>query len=113
MRSGIRKLAFRPFLAIPAGGAALSVAGPAAAEAHAPYYYGHMYGLGGGLLGLGMMVLFWGGIIVLVVLAVRWLSGREAPPAGRSDAIEILRERLARGEIDAEEYQARRRVLES
>ncbi len=31
----------------------------------------------------------------------------------RPDALDILRERLARGEIDAEEYEARRKALDS
>lgn len=67
--------------------------------------------------GLGMMVLmfaFWGIVIAGVVLLVRWLtgqaSGREA--AGRADrALEILRERYARGEIDREEFASRKRDL--
>jgi uncharacterized membrane protein len=33
------------------------------------------------------------------------------PPAGRSDAVEIVRQRLARGEITPEEYDAIRRAL--
>ena len=45
-----------------------------------------------------------------LVLGLRWLvtQGRES----RSDtALEILRQRYARGEIDKEEFEARKRAL--
>jgi putative membrane protein len=67
------------------------------------------------LFGSIMMVVFWGGIIVLVVLAVRWLgsgaAGLTAAAPAKKTALEILEERFARGEIDKEEYQERRRLL--
>lgn len=58
------------------------------------------------------MVLFWAGVIVLVVWGVRTLSeggGRPAPPRR---ALEVLEERFARGEIDIEEFERRRATLE-
>jgi putative membrane protein len=57
-----------------------------------------------------MMLVFWGLIIVGLVLGIRWLvsQGRES----RSDtALDILRQRYARGEIDKEEFEARKRDL--
>jgi len=69
--------------------------------------YGHM--LFGGL----MMVVFWGGLIVLVVLAVRWIGSdaarREVP--SRQTPLDILKERFARGEIDKKEFDDRKKVL--
>ena len=56
------------------------------------------------------MLLFWGLVIVGVVLGIRWLitQGKES----RSDsALEILRQRFARGEINKEEFEARNRDL--
>ena len=56
------------------------------------------------------MLLFWGLVIVGVVLGIRWLisQGKES----RSDsALEILRQRYARGEINKEEFEARKRDL--
>jgi putative membrane protein len=57
-------------------------------------------------------------LIVLVVLGIRWLiraTGQPggAPGRGPADdaALAALRERFARGEIDAEEFEQRRRVL--
>ena len=64
----------------------------------------------GGLLMMLMMLVFWGLIIVGLVLGIRWFvsQGRES----RSDtAMDILRQRYARGEIDKEEFEARRRDL--
>ena len=66
-----------------------------------------------GAWGIGMLLLmfvFWGLVVVGIVLAVRWIAGQ----GGRlqSDrALEILRERYARGEIDKNEFEARRRDL--
>src|SRR5688500_8485041 len=54
-----------------------------------------------GAWGLGMMVMmlvFWGLVITGIVLAIRWLAGQgEKSRADR--ALDILRERYARGEI--------------
>jgi putative membrane protein len=54
-------------------------------------------------------------IIAAVILLVRWFGGTTAagtarlPPANR--ALDILKERFARGEIDKTEFEERRRVL--
>ena len=67
--------------------------------------------------GFLMMLLFLGILVGLVVLVVRWLAGsehspfRQAPGAGGRSPLDILKERLARGEIDVAEYEERRRAL--
>jgi mono/diheme cytochrome c family protein len=65
-----------------------------------------------GMMGSGFLLLFIG-IIATVVLAVIWLvrrtQGRD--PAAESP-LEILKRRYARGEIDAEQYEAMKRELE-
>lgn len=75
----------------------------------------------GMFLGPLMMILFVALIVVIVVLIVRWLGGsssnhhetpRQRPQGGGRDALDILRERFARGEIDEEEYNRRKRLLE-
>jgi putative membrane protein len=78
-------------------------------------YYGHMWGggFGMGLVGIGMMLLFWGGIIFLAVLAVRWLSGRDSDAPRANSALKVLADRFARGEIDAEDFDLRRKALEA
>lgn len=80
--------------------------------------YGHSgWGWGWGHMAFGsvMMILFWGGLILVIVLAVRWLGrgpsqGVGSQPSGKR-AVGILQERFARGEIDKEEFEERNRVL--
>ena len=55
------------------------------------------------------MVAFWGIVIAIVVWAVRQFR---PGPSGASDALSILRQRFARGEIDREEFEERRAILE-
>ncbi len=72
-----------------------------------------MWGLWG-IWGFGMMLfmfLFWALVILGVVLAIRWLV-RQGRPEGSDSALEILRQRYARGEINREEFEAKRRDLE-
>ena len=62
-----------------------------------------------------MMLLFWGGLIALVVWLARGSAGRNlrgveasSPPATPD---ELLAQRFARGEIDADEFTRHRQVL--
>ena len=80
--------------------------------------YGHGdwdFGWGHMLFGGLMMVAFWGGMILLIVFAVRWLGGgpshrdRTPPPGARG--LEILQERFARGEIDKAAFEERKKLL--
>jgi putative membrane protein len=69
------------------------------------------------LLAFIVQVAFIVGIAVLIVLAIRWLvrnsrNDRYEPTAGGDDgAMAVLRERYARGEIDAAEFEERKRTL--
>lgn len=86
------------------------------------YGYGpHMMWWGGGWYGMIfgplMMILVLAAVIAVAVLLVRWLGGPwqgTVPPhhaaPGRTP-LDILKERFARGEIDKEEFEERRRVL--
>ncbi|SDY82045.1 SHOCT domain-containing protein [Citreimonas salinaria] len=93
--------------------AAVTAGGPVFADPIGDsYYHGHMNGWGMGLMGFGMMILFWGGLAALIVLAIRWIGDQRTAP-GRRDAMDVLKERLARGEIEPEEFDLRRKHLES
>jgi putative membrane protein len=69
------------------------------------------------LIGFAIQIVFVIGIIVLVALAIRWLvrssrNDRYQPTAaGEDGALAVLRERYARGEIDAAEFEERKRTL--
>ena len=53
-------------------------------------------------------------LIVLVVLLIRWLTdSRDSPRARIPTPREILDERFAKGEIDREDYETRRKALEA
>lgn len=65
----------------------------------------------GGLI----MMIFW--VVILVVLFVfffRWLGGERHERVERTDrALEILKERFARGEITEEEYERMKRKIQN
>ncbi len=64
------------------------------------------------MMGFGMlfMALFWVVLIVGVVLLVRWFLGSSGFTRGES-ALEILKKRYARGEIDHQEFEEKKRDL--
>jgi putative membrane protein len=81
-----------------------------------PDFYGHPMMWGGWygmFFGLLTMILFIPAVVVLVVFAVRWFGGPglhpHAPPP--KTPLDILKERFARGEIDKDEFDERRRLL--
>lgn len=76
------------------------------------YGWGNTFGIGGFAM-MFSMLLFWALIIAGIVYAVRALSGNGAPlNQGRENsALDILKERYARGEIDSEEYRSKRQQL--
>jgi putative membrane protein len=74
----------------------------------------------GGFGGMIMMIFFWAVIIVGAILIFRYFTGGHGGiSAGQGvgqisrgqDAMEILRERYAKGEIDTEEFEERKRTL--
>jgi len=67
-----------------------------------------MWGFGG--FGFLWMALFWIGLILVAVWAVRGTDERRRDPR---QALDILEERFARGELETEEFVARRRELAS
>lgn len=80
------------------------------------YWYG--YGWGGALLML-LSMLLWIAVVALLVWAlIRWLSpvahrtGMAGPSATSPSAIEILRQRYARGELDTATFESMRERLE-
>jgi len=71
----------------------------------------------GMIFGPIMMIAVLVAVVVVVVVIVRWLGGGPLGPSlqdqqsSTQNAQDILRARFARGEIDKEEFEERRRVL--
>jgi len=90
----------------------------ASLQAHAEMFsdrsgnWHHGWGWGNMIFGSLMMILFWGGIILAVVFAIRSVrgGGRDRQPTEKSP-LDILNERFARGEIDKEEFEEKKRLL--
>ncbi len=85
-----------------------------------PYHEPHIWdgGWHGWFFGPIMMIVFIAVAVVVVVLLVRWLGGPghgvpNVPPhvPSAKTPLDILKERFARGEIDKEELEERRRIL--
>ena len=93
----------------------LFTASPASAQGFAEReWWFSNWGWGHMPFGGAVMIVFWGGLILLVVLLTRGFGGagyREPPSTGRQSPLEILQERFAKGEIDQKEYEERRQVL--
>lgn len=75
-------------------------------------YYGYGYNDGFSFFGPLMMLIFWVVVIWLIVLMVRTLSGKSMHYHQHDEAMMILRERFAKGEINKAEYEERRKALE-
>jgi putative membrane protein len=67
-------------------------------------------GIGFSGAGVLMMLLIFGGLIALIVWGIGQTSGGNR--SGGNRASEILEERFARGEIDQQDFELRRRELE-
>lgn len=88
-------------------------------------FWGNGFGWGWTLFGGLMMLLFWGGLIALAILALRAFarSGRVQGSAGKAGiaplsatpgnnrALALLKERYARGEITRDRYEQMRTDL--
>lgn len=78
------------------------------------------WGWGGWVLMVVVMALFWGAVVLGIVALVRYGRVRREPPPPpppppephrQPSALDVLDERFARGEIDADEYTRRRDLL--
>jgi len=102
-------------------GALIALAGaalPVVAWAQQPGYGYHWHdgtwhgGWMGMVFGPLMMIAFIAVVVIVVILLVRWIGGSGQQTERRTrQPLDILDERLARGEIDKADYEERRRIL--
>jgi putative membrane protein len=77
---------------------------------------GMMYGWGMGWFGGIFMILFWVLVLVALVFGIKWLvqstkGDSRSTQTGASRALEILKERYARGEINKQEFEEKKKDL--
>lgn len=75
--------------------------------------YGMGWGGGWGVFGMIHMLLWWVLLVVLVVALLKWIGRRprDGGDTREDSALRILRDRYARGEIEREEFEQRKRDL--
>ena len=71
----------------------------------------NLMGWGGGMF--VFMILFWALVIIAIAALIKWLSGQSSQPQPKDSgrALEILKERYARGEIDKKEFDEKKKDL--
>jgi len=71
-----------------------------------------MMGWGNSPMGSFGVFAFWGILILIVVMLMRGIfGGRSSNLQKEVPALEILKQRYAKGEIDREEFEERKKVL--
>ena len=80
-----------------------------------------MYGIYNGYGGLGNMMGFWGGgimmlvvwvaIIIFIVWIVKEINGKNKNSKSDSNVLDILKERYAKGEINKQEFEEKKKDL--
>ncbi len=71
------------------------------------------WGMGYGIFGSFMMLLFWVIVLAGVIFLIQWLvqEGASESPLGHETPLDVLKKRYAKGEIDREEFESRKQDL--
>jgi len=93
-------------LAILAISTGISIAGWGEPQA----FYPGTHMMGGGYMGWSM-ILFWVILLVLLVFVFRWIIKIAQSDNAHQTALDLLKRRLANGEIDIEEFKEKSKFL--
>ena len=74
-------------------------------------YPGYWGGGSMGIFGFLLMLIWWALVIAAVVLFARWLWRVSNQGGMGKSALDVLKERYAKGEIDKKEFEERKKTL--
>jgi putative membrane protein len=57
------------------------------------------------------MIIFWGLVVVSLIFLIRWLVGMSKTTKVEESALDVLKKRYARGEINKEEFEEKKKDL--
>jgi putative membrane protein len=78
-------------------------------------HWGNFSGMGFGDFGFSWIftVVFWALVILGVIYLIKYITGSDRKESQRETALDILKKRYARGEINKEEFEEKKKDLSS